>query len=69
MLWYLLTGQVPSETQIRDFSRDLAERSSLPSHITSVIDSLRQSLFPRCFPRRDVSDRVACFLQPLPSTP
>lgn len=41
MLWYLLTGQVPSAEQAKDFTADLAERSEIPSHIEKIIDSFR----------------------------
>ncbi|CEL51815.1 citrate synthase [Rhizoctonia solani AG-1 IB] len=37
MLWLLLTGQVPSPEQVRDFSRSLAERGELPDHVTKLI--------------------------------
>src|SRR5271156_5665485 len=30
MFWLLLTGRVPSTTQVRKFSRELAEKSELP---------------------------------------
>lgn len=39
MLWLLLTGQVPSEQQTRDFSRQLAEKGELPKDIESVLDA------------------------------
>ena len=42
MLWYLLTGQVPSAEQAQQFTADLAERSSIPPAIEKIIDSFRE---------------------------
>lgn len=39
MLWLLLTGQVPSEEQTRQLSRELAEKGDLPPAIESLLDS------------------------------
>jgi citrate synthase len=39
MLWLLLTGQVPSEVQVRQLSRELAEQGELPDYIATLIDS------------------------------
>jgi citrate synthase len=39
MLWLLLTGQVPSEAQTRELSRELAEKGSLPAFVEKLIDS------------------------------
>ncbi|KAG8782433.1 hypothetical protein FRC12_020827 [Ceratobasidium sp. 428] len=46
MLWLLLTGQVPSHEQVRDFSRQLAEHGELPEHITKLVDAFPQTLHP-----------------------
>ncbi|KAB5596511.1 Citrate synthase [Ceratobasidium theobromae] len=46
MLWLLLTGQVPSPEQVRDFSRSLAERGELPDHVAKLIDAFPQTLHP-----------------------
>jgi citrate synthase len=39
MLWLLLTGQVPSEEQTRELSRELAEKGDLPPAIETLVDS------------------------------
>jgi citrate synthase len=39
MLWLLLTGQVPTEAQTRELSRELAEKGDLPSFVEKLIDS------------------------------
>ncbi|QRV85885.1 citrate synthase [Ceratobasidium sp. AG-Ba] len=46
MLWLLLTGQVPSHEQVRDFSRQLAERGELPGHVAKLVDAFPQTLHP-----------------------
>ncbi|KAJ5972928.1 Citrate synthase-like core [Penicillium vulpinum] len=46
MFWLLLTGQVPSTGQVRAFSRELAEKSELPSHILDLIKSFPASMHP-----------------------
>ncbi|KAK4692538.1 citrate synthase, partial [Lecanoromycetidae sp. Uapishka_2] len=46
MFWLLLTGQVPSTTQIRKFSRELAEKSTLPSFVEKMLDSFPTDLHP-----------------------
>ena len=34
MFWLLLTGQVPSTSQVRVFSRELAENAELPEFVS-----------------------------------
>ena len=46
MFWLLLTGQIPSTTQIRAFSRELAEKSTLPSFVEHMLDSFPADLHP-----------------------
>ncbi|KAJ7285911.1 citrate synthase-like protein [Mycena rebaudengoi] len=46
MLWLLLTGQVPTEAQTRQLSRDLAEKGDLPPFVEKLIDSLPATLHP-----------------------
>ncbi|KAJ3522834.1 hypothetical protein NM688_g8817 [Phlebia brevispora] len=46
MLWLLLTGKVPTEAEVRQLSRQLAEKGHLPSHVEKLIDSLPTSLHP-----------------------
>ena len=43
MFWLLLTGQVPSVEQIRSFSRELAEKSQLPSVVTAMLKNFEGS--------------------------
>ena len=39
MVWLLLTGQVPSEQQTRDLSRELADKGDLPDDAVKLLDS------------------------------
>lgn len=44
MLWFLLTGQVPSEAQVRAFSKELAEQGTLDDATIKLIDGCILSL-------------------------
>lgn len=46
MFWLLLTGEVPTTTQVRKFSRELAEKSQLPSYVTGMLDSFPKDMHP-----------------------
>lgn len=46
MFWLLLTGQVPSVAQTRQFSRELAEQGQLPEFVSKLLDSLPTDLHP-----------------------
>lgn len=46
MFWLLLTGKVPSTTQVRAFSKELAEKSHLPQHILDLIKSFPKTMHP-----------------------
>ncbi|KAL6243898.1 citrate synthase [Rhinocladiella similis] len=46
MFWLLLTGQVPSVSQVRALSRELAEKSDLPAHVTNMLRSFDKNVHP-----------------------
>lgn len=46
MFWLLLTGQVPSTNQVRAFSRELAEKSSIPAFVEKMLDDFPKDLHP-----------------------
>jgi len=46
LFWLLLTGEVPSEQQVRDLSAEWAARSDVPSFITELIDRCPSDLHP-----------------------
>ncbi|GAO18847.1 uncharacterized protein UV8b_01793 [Ustilaginoidea virens] len=46
MFWLLLTGQVPSTSQIRVFSRELAEKAQIPQFVSKMLDDFPRDLHP-----------------------
>jgi len=46
MFWLVLTGQVPSESQVRDLSAELASKAELPPYLEKIIDSFPKTLHP-----------------------
>ena len=46
LFWLLLTGDVPSEEQVRSLSADWAARSGLSEYVTKLIDRCPQDLHP-----------------------
>lgn len=39
MLWLLMTGEVPTEEQTRELSRELASKGTLPVSVEKIVDS------------------------------
>jgi len=46
MFWLLLTGEVPSTSQVRKLSRELAEQAQLPKFVTEMLDAFPKDLHP-----------------------
>lgn len=46
LFWLLLTGEVPSEQQVRDLSAEWAARADLPKHVEDLIDRCPNDLHP-----------------------
>ncbi|MCJ1356551.1 MAG: hypothetical protein MMC33_006546 [Icmadophila ericetorum] len=46
MFWLLLTGQVPSTSQVRALSRELAEKAHLPKFVNDMLDNFPRDLHP-----------------------
>ncbi|OBT87534.1 citrate synthase, mitochondrial [Pseudogymnoascus sp. 03VT05] len=46
LFWLLLTGEVPSEQQVRDLSAEWAARSDVPKFVEELIDRCPTSLHP-----------------------
>jgi len=46
LFWLLLTGDVPTDTQIDGLRADLAARSKVPSSVLATIDALPKTLHP-----------------------
>ncbi|KAL6694391.1 methylcitrate synthase precursor [Trichoderma pleuroticola] len=46
MFWLLLTGQVPSVNQVRQFSRELASKAQIPAFVNKMLDEFPKDLHP-----------------------
>ncbi|CAD6505759.1 BgTH12-01246 [Blumeria graminis f. sp. triticale] len=46
LFWLLLTGEIPSEQQVRDLSADWAARSDIPKFVEELIDRCPSDLHP-----------------------
>ncbi|KAF2155689.1 citrate synthase [Myriangium duriaei CBS 260.36] len=46
MFWLLLTGQVPSENQVRAFSRELASKGQIPKYVETLLDNFPKDMHP-----------------------
>ena len=46
LFWLLLTGEVPSEQQVRDLSAEWAARSDVPTFVEEIIDRCPSDLHP-----------------------
>ncbi len=45
-LWYLMTGEVPTEQQVKALTADLHARSHLPKHVVELIKSFPRNMHP-----------------------
>lgn len=46
MFWLLLTGEVPSEQQVKDLSAEWAARADIPTYVTELIDRCPSDMHP-----------------------
>lgn len=46
MFWLLLTGEVPTTSQVRGLSRNLAENAALPEFVEKMMDAMPTTLHP-----------------------
>jgi len=46
IFWLLLTGEVPTQAQVNALSKDLSDRSNVPSWVTKLIQSLPKEMHP-----------------------
>jgi citrate synthase len=46
LLWLLLTGDIPTEAQVKSVTRDLMARSSVPPHVMMMLRSLPPGTHP-----------------------
>merc|ERR1712186_121051 len=46
LFWLLLTGEVPTEEQVRGLSAEWASRAELPSHVVTLLNNLPSNVHP-----------------------
>lgn len=46
LLWLLFTGEVPTEAQTHDLSRELATRAKVPKHVNDLLDGFPKHVHP-----------------------
>ncbi|KAH3680513.1 hypothetical protein WICPIJ_008255 [Wickerhamomyces pijperi] len=46
MFWFLLTGKLPTQSQINTFSSELAHKGDLPEYVVKSLDNLPKTLHP-----------------------
>jgi len=46
LLWLLLTGEVPTQQQVNELSKDLYSRSKVPQHVTDLLNRLPKDMHP-----------------------
>merc|ERR1712242_11533 len=44
--WLLMTGDIPSEEQVRSLSKEWADRAALPGHVVNTLSNLPANLHP-----------------------
>merc|ERR1719213_1209663 len=46
LFWLLVTGDIPTEEQVRGLSQDCASRAELPSHVVTMLNNFPANLHP-----------------------
>lgn len=46
LFWLLLTGEIPTSTQVAELSRELHARSAIPEHVLSILSHAPKDLHP-----------------------
>ena len=46
LFWLLVTGEIPTQDQVADLSRDWAARASIPSFVEEILDRCPPNLHP-----------------------
>merc|ERR1712029_1318246 len=46
LFWLLVTGDIPTEEQVRGLSQDWASRAELPSHVVTMLNNFPANLHP-----------------------
>ena len=46
LFWLLLTGEIPTEAQVRAVSKEWASRAALPGHVVTMLNNFPESVHP-----------------------
>lgn len=46
LFWLLLTGEIPTEEQVRGLSQEWADRAALPNHVVTMLNNFPSNLHP-----------------------
>lgn len=46
LFWLLLTGDVPTKGQVKQLSKEWAERAALPQHVVTMLNNMPTTLHP-----------------------
>merc|ERR1712154_668177 len=46
LFWLLLTGDIPTEAQVRALSKEWASRAALPGHVVTMLNNFPESVHP-----------------------
>eukprot|EP01132_Coremiostelium_polycephalum_P010053 gene10053-12322_t len=46
ILWLLLTGEIPTEAQVKEISNELVKRAGLPEHVVKMIKAFPKEMHP-----------------------
>jgi len=46
LFWLLVTGEVPTKNQVKQLSREWADRAALPQHVVTLLNNLPNTLHP-----------------------
>ena len=46
LFWLMLTGELPTEEEVKWLSKDWAQRANVPSHVFKILDSLDNKIHP-----------------------
>lgn len=46
LFWLLATGEIPTQAQVKQLSKEWAERAALPQHVVTLLNNLPNTLHP-----------------------
>ena len=46
LFWLLLTGEIPTESQVKGLSKEWADRAGLPGHVVTMLNNFPSNLHP-----------------------